>query len=70
MLSALTGRSMFKQEQPRFAMAIHLSYDKWMMAGGYAHWDGLFQFGAPNVVEPEIEPDPCWMIEGKNQYCS
>jgi hypothetical protein len=23
-----------------------------------AHWGGLFQFGAPDVVEPKIEPDP------------
>ena len=40
---------MFKEVQPRLAMATHLSYDEEMVpemvAGIRTHWDGLFQFG-------------------------
>ncbi len=45
---------MFKQVRPRLAMATHLAFDEEMVpemvAGVRAHWDGLFQFGAPDVL--------------------
>ena len=45
---------MFQQVQPRLAMATHLAYDSElvpeMVAGIRTHYNGLFQFGAPDVV--------------------
>ena len=45
---------MFNQVQPRIAMATHLQYDESqiseIVAGIRCHYDGLFQFGAPDVV--------------------
>lgn len=55
---------MFKQVQPRLAMATHLGYDEEMVpemvAGVRAHWDGLFQFGAPDVVVVNVTKKAIW----------
>jgi ribonuclease BN (tRNA processing enzyme) len=55
---------MFKQVQPRLAMATHVSYDEEfvpeMVAGLRAHWDGLFQFGAPDGVVVNVTKDAIW----------
>lgn len=55
---------MFKQVQPRLAMATHLSYDEEMVpemvAGIRTHWDGLFQFGAPDVVVVNVTKNAIW----------
>ena len=55
---------MFKQVQPRLAMATHLSYDDElvpeMVAGVRTHWDGLFQFGAPDGVVVNVTKKAIW----------
>jgi ribonuclease Z len=55
---------MFKQVQPRLAMATHLSYDEELVpelvAGIRAHWDGLFQFGAPDGVVVNVTKKAIW----------
>ena len=55
---------MFQQVQPRLAMATHLGYDEEMVpemvAGIRCHWDGLFQFGAPDVVVVNVTKDAIW----------
>ena len=55
---------MFKQVQPRLAMATHLAYDEEMIpemvAGVRTHWDGLFQFGAPDVVVVNVTKKAIW----------
>ena len=55
---------MFREVQPRLAMATHLSYDEEMIpemvAGVRAHWDGLFQFGAPDVVVVNVTKKSIW----------
>ena len=55
---------MFKQVQPRLAMATHLAYDEElvpeMVAGVRTHWDGLFQFGAPDGVIVNVTKKAIW----------
>ena len=55
---------MFKQVQPRLAMATHLGYDEEMVpemvAGIRTHWDGLFQFGAPDGVMVNVTKKAIW----------
>lgn len=55
---------MFKQVQPRIAVVTHLQYDESMIpemvAGIRTHWDGLFQFGAPDVVVVNVTKDAIW----------
>ena len=55
---------MFKQVQPRIAMATHLAYDEEMIpemvAGIRCHYDGLFQFGAPDVVVVNVTKKAIW----------
>ena len=55
---------MFREVQPRLAMATHLSYDEEMIpemvAGVRTHWDGLFQFGAPDVVVVNVTKKSIW----------
>ncbi|HEY2886161.1 MAG TPA: hypothetical protein VGJ08_13180, partial [Rhizomicrobium sp.] len=55
---------MFQQVQPRIAMVTHLQYDESMVpemvAGIRTHWDGLFQFGAPDVVVVNVTKDAIW----------
>ncbi|MGH7155595.1 MAG: hypothetical protein ACREF3_16830, partial [Acetobacteraceae bacterium] len=52
------------QVQPRLAMATHLSYDEEMVpemvAGVRTHWDGLFQFGAPDGVVVNVTKKAIW----------
>ena len=52
---------LIKEVNPRLAMATHLAYDESMIpemvAGVRAHWDGLFQFGAPDVVVVNVTKD-------------
>jgi hypothetical protein len=54
----------FKQVQPRLAMATHLGYDEEMVpemvAGIRTHWDGLFQFGAPDGVIVNVTKKAIW----------
>lgn len=55
---------MFQQVQPRLAMATHLSYDEEfvpeMVAGIRTHYDGLFQFGAPDGVVVNVTKKAIW----------
>ncbi|WP_094555537.1 guanitoxin biosynthesis MBL fold metallo-hydrolase GntH [Synechococcus sp. 1G10] len=55
---------LFKQVQPRLAMATHLSYDEELipeiLAGVRTHWDGLFQFGAPDGVVVNVTKKAIW----------
>jgi hypothetical protein len=54
---------MFKQVEPRLAMATHLGFDEEMvpeMAGIRTHYDGLFQFGAPDVVVVNVTQKAIW----------
>jgi ribonuclease Z len=55
---------MFKQVKPRIAMVTHIAYDETMVpemvAGVRCHWDGLFQFGAPDVVVVNVTKDAIW----------
>ncbi len=55
---------MFAQVQPRLAMCTHLTYDEAevpeMIAGIRTHWEGLFQFGAPDVVVVNVTKDAIW----------
>ena len=55
---------MFKEVQPRLAMATHLSYDEEMVpemvAGIRTHYDGLFQFGAPDGVIVNVTKKAIW----------
>ena len=55
---------LIKQVNPRLAMATHLAYDEAILpelvAGVRAHWDGLFQFGAPDVVVVNVTKDSIW----------
>ena len=55
---------LFKEVQPRLAMATHLSYDEElvpeMVAGIRTHYDGLFQFGAPDGVIVNVTKKAIW----------
>jgi ribonuclease BN (tRNA processing enzyme) len=55
---------LFKQVQPRLAMATHLAYDEElvpeMVAGVRTHWNGLFQFGAPDGVVVNVTKNAIW----------
>ena len=55
---------MFEQIQPRLAMVTHLSYDEELVpeivAGIRHHYNGLFQFGAPDVVVVNVNKDSVW----------
>jgi ribonuclease Z len=51
---------MFKEVQPRLAMAKHLGYNEKMVAGIRAHWNGLFQFGAPDGVIVKVTKKAIW----------
>ena len=54
----------FKQVQPRIAMATHMQYEEELIpeivAGIRTHWDGLFQFGAPDGVVVNVTKDAIW----------
>ena len=50
-----------KQINPRLAMVTHTAYDEDLLpeilAGMRVHWDGLFQFGAPDGVVVNVTKD-------------
>src|SRR5262245_64940068 len=54
----------FNQIQPRLAMVTHTSYDEELIpeitAGIRVHYNGLFQFGAPDVVVVNVTKDAIW----------
>ncbi len=53
-----------KQVNPRLGMVTHFAFDEELlpelMAGVRTHWDGLFQFGAPDVVVVNVTKDAIW----------
>lgn len=55
---------LIKQVNPRIGMITHMLYDDdmipEMLAGIRLHWDGLFQFGAPDVVVVNVTKDAIW----------
>jgi hypothetical protein len=55
---------MFNQVRPRLAMATHVQYEEELIpeivAGIRVHWDGLFQFGAPDGVVVNVTRDAIW----------
>ena len=55
---------LIKQVNPRLAMATHFAFDEEVLpelvAGVRAHWDGMFQFGAPDVVVVNVTKDSIW----------
>ncbi|WP_246698008.1 guanitoxin biosynthesis MBL fold metallo-hydrolase GntH [Rhizobium sp. WYCCWR 11128] len=55
---------MFDKVQPRLAMVTHTAYDEELIpeitAGIRAHYAGLFQFGAPDVVVVNVTKDAIW----------
>jgi len=55
---------LFKQVQPRLAMATHLAYDEELVpeivAGVRTHFNGLFQFGAPDGVVVNVTKNAIW----------
>ncbi len=55
---------MFQQVQPRLAMATHLAYDNEiipeMVAGVRTHYNGVFAFGAPDVVVVNVTKKAIW----------
>jgi hypothetical protein len=56
---------MFDQIQPRLAMVTHIEYEQDLVnevtAGVREHWDGLFAFGAPDVVVVNVTKDAIWI---------
>jgi len=55
---------MMKEVNPRLAMVTHVEYDEDLLgetiAGIRAHWDGLFMFGAPDVMVVNVTKDAIW----------
>ena len=55
---------MFDKIQPRLAMVTHVSFDEELVpeivAGIRHHYNGLFQFGAPDVVVVNVNKDSIW----------
>ncbi|MGH2596340.1 MAG: guanitoxin biosynthesis MBL fold metallo-hydrolase GntH [Actinomycetota bacterium] len=58
---------MMKQVDPKVAMVTHVALDEAMVpemvAGIRTHYDGLFQFGAPDVVVVNAQKDAIWTRE-------
>ena len=56
---------MFDQIQPRLAMVTHVEYEQDLVnevtAGIREHYDGLFAFGAPDVVVVNVTKDSIWI---------
>ncbi|MGI9621242.1 MAG: guanitoxin biosynthesis MBL fold metallo-hydrolase GntH [Acidimicrobiales bacterium] len=56
---------MFDQVQPRIAMVTHMEYENDLVnevtAGIREHYDGLFAFGAPDVVVVNVTKDAIWV---------
>jgi ribonuclease BN (tRNA processing enzyme) len=58
---------LFKQVSPRCAMLTHLEFDNDYLneisAGVRVHWDGLFLYGAPDVVVVNVTKEEIWHRE-------
>jgi ribonuclease BN (tRNA processing enzyme) len=58
---------LFKQVNPRCAMLTHLEFDNDYLneisADVRVHWDGLFLYGAPDVVVVNVTKDEIWHRE-------
>lgn len=56
---------LFKEINPRIGMATHLEYEPSLAnevsAGIRTHWDGLFAFGAPDVVVVNVTKEAVWV---------
>lgn len=56
---------LFKEVNPRIGMVCHLEYEPSLVneisAGIRAHWDGLFAYGAPDVVVANVTKDAVWV---------
>ena len=56
---------MFDKIQPRLAMVTHIEYEQDLVnevtAGVREHWDGLFAFGAPDVMVVNVTKDAIWI---------
>jgi hypothetical protein len=55
---------LMKQVNPRVGMVTHIEYEDDLLnevsAGIRAHWDGLFLYGAPDVVVVNVTKDAIW----------
>jgi ribonuclease Z len=55
---------LMKQVNPRLGMVTHIEYEDDLLnevsAGIRAHWDGLFLYGAPDVVVVNVTKDAIW----------
>ena len=53
-----------KEVNPRVGMVTHIEYEDDLLnevsAGIRAHWDGLFLYGAPDVVVVNVTKDAIW----------
>ena len=56
---------LMKQIQPRIGMVTHLQFERDLLneitAGVRYHWDGLFAFGAPDLVVVNVTKDAIWV---------
>ena len=56
---------LFNEVNPRIGMVCHLEYEPSLVneisAGIRAHWDGLFAYGAPDVVVTNVTKDAVWV---------
>ncbi|WP_197441616.1 guanitoxin biosynthesis MBL fold metallo-hydrolase GntH [Thalassoglobus neptunius] len=56
---------LFKEVNPRIGMVCHLEYEPSLVneisAGIRTHWDGLFAYGAPDVVVTNVTKDAVWV---------
>lgn len=55
---------LMKQVNPRLGMITHIEYEEDLLnevsAGIRAHWDGLFLYGAPDVMVVNVTKDAIW----------
>jgi hypothetical protein len=55
---------LMKQVNPRIGMVTHIEYEDDLLnevsAGIRAHWDGLFLYGAPDVMVVNVTKDAIW----------
>jgi len=55
---------LIKQVNPRVGMVTHIEYEEDLLnevsAGIRAHWDGLFLYGAPDVMVVNVTKDAIW----------
>jgi hypothetical protein len=55
---------LMKEINPRVGMVTHIEYEEDLLneisAGVRAHWDGLFLYGAPDVMVVNVTKDAVW----------